>query len=102
MYMCIPSLHSARSLPVSVLRDPVLQKPTESERLNHRLIGPTTQHMYIMADLRKMDRYMYTVHLCNNGYLMMLLLSPLSFPSPLPPPPTAEMKLMNMFSAEYV
>ena len=41
---------------MSVLRDPVSKKPTESERVSHRLIGPPTKNMYIMADLRKMDR----------------------------------------------
>lgn len=46
-----------RSVPGSVVRDPVSSRPSESERLSHRLIGPPSQSMYIMADLRKMDRY---------------------------------------------
>ena len=45
-----------RSVPGSVARDPVSSRPSESERLSHRLIGPPSQSMYIMADLRKMDR----------------------------------------------
>ena len=45
-----------RSLPQSVLRDPISARPSESERLSHRLVGPPSQSMYIMADLRKMDR----------------------------------------------
>ena len=45
-----------RSVPGGVVRDPVLSRPSESERLSHRLIGPHSQSMFIMADLRKMDR----------------------------------------------
>lgn len=36
-------------------QDPVLQRPSEEQRINARLIGVPTQVMYIMADLRRMD-----------------------------------------------
>ena len=45
-----------RSVPGSAVRDPVSSRPSESERLSHRLVGPHSQSMFIMADLRKMDR----------------------------------------------
>ena len=49
--------HDIRSVPGSIVRDPVSSRPSESERLSNRLIGPHSQSMFIMADLRKMDRY---------------------------------------------
>jgi hypothetical protein len=62
-------MHTIRSVPGSAIRDPVSSRPSESERLSHRLIGPHSQAMFIMADLRKMDRLARNCNHFSHQYL---------------------------------
>ena len=55
--LVVDRIHACRELNSAVLRNPVSQKPSDDERLSHRIITPPSQSMFLMADLRKLDGY---------------------------------------------